>query len=296
MIRLFAGDLDGTLLNNDSKLDKETIKAIKTFQEQGGIFMIATGRNSWELSDVTDHIPDVICNCVNGAQLCDGQGREIISHPVDERDIRNFEKLAEENQYIVLYHGEENRFCNLSEEELRKKCVNYLVWTENLSVANANEFFDLVFNMDGRTVYSAGLSQILSSRILKLEVLFISKEQYQTEKMIFRKEFPGLSLACSTFFNNVEITAPDAEKGKLIKEYCRIMDIEEDEVAVIGDSGNDIGMLHGFKNSYAMGNADREVKHAAKHVTEDNQHHGAALVLKEICKRNREEIDAKDNH
>ena len=99
-------------------------------------------------------------------------------------------------------------------------------------------------------------------------------------------------LACSTFFNNVEITASDAEKGKLIKEYCRIMGIEEDEVAVIGDSGNDIGMLKAFRNSYAMGNAEPEVKLAASYVTEDNEHHGAATVCKEICRRNREEADA----
>ena len=289
MIRLFAGDLDGTLLNNDSKLDKETIEAIKAFQKQGGILMIATGRNSWELRDVTDHVPDVVCNCVNGALLCDDEGREIISHPVDEKDIRNFERLAKENRYVVLYHGENLRFCNLSEEEIKKKAVDYLVWTEHLSVAKANEFFDLVFNEDGRTVYSADLSQILSSRIMKLEILFISQQQFQKEKMIFRKEFPDLSLACSTFFNNVEITAPDAEKGKLIKEYCKIMGIEEDEVAVIGDSGNDIGMLRSFKNSYAMGNASWDVKRAAAHVAQDNRHHGAAKVLGEICRRNREE-------
>ena len=291
MIRLFAGDLDGTLLNNNSKLDQETIDAIRAFQEQGGIFMMATGRNSWELSDVTDHIPDAVCNCVNGAQLCDSEGREIISYPLKERDIRTFDRLAKENKYTVLYQGEDRRYANLSEEVLRKKCVDYLVRMENYSKTSADTFFDYVFS-DGRTVYSADLEQILPSRILKLEILFIPARQYQNEKIVLQKEFPGLSLACSTFFNNVEITAPDAEKGKLIKEYCRIMGIEEDEVAVIGDSGNDIGMLKAFRNSYAMGNAEPEVKLAASYVTEDNEHHGAARVLKEICRRNREEADA----
>ena len=292
MIRLFAGDLDGTLFNNDSKLDQETIDAVRAFQEQGGIFMMATGRNSWELADVTDHIPDAVCNCVNGALLCDSEGREIISHPLQERDIRTFDRLTKENKYTVLYHGEDRRFSNLSEAVLRKKCVDYLVRLENYSEAEANTFFNYVFNDDGRTVYSADLEQILPSRILKMEILFISTQQYQNEKRILQKEFPGLSLACSTFFNNVEITGPDAEKGKLIKEYCRIMDIEENEVAVIGDSGNDIGMLKAFRNSYAMGNAAQEVKLAAAHVTEDNEHHGTAMVLREICRRNREEADA----
>lgn len=289
MIRLFAADVDGTLLNNDSKLDQETIEAIKAFRKQGGVFMVATGRNSWELSDVTDHVSDLICNCVNGALLCDSSGREIISHPVEEKDIRTFESLAKEKQYTVLYHGENRRFSNLSEEELRKKAVDYLIWTEHFSVSRADSYFDYIFNDDGRTVYSADLDQILSTRILKLEVLFISQQQFQTERLIFRKEFPDSSLACSTFFNNVEITAPAAEKGKLIKEYCRNMGIEEDEVAVIGDSGNDISMLRSFRNSYAMGNAPWDVKHAAAYMTDDNQHHGAAKVLREICRRNKEE-------
>lgn len=44
MIRLFASDMDGTLLNNKGYISDKTIKAVKRLQKSGVTFLINTGR------------------------------------------------------------------------------------------------------------------------------------------------------------------------------------------------------------------------------------------------------------
>ncbi|MBQ6479231.1 MAG: Cof-type HAD-IIB family hydrolase [Erysipelotrichaceae bacterium] len=291
MIRLFASDLDGTLLNQESQLEEETLEAVRDFQKQGGIFMLATGRNSWEVSQVSNHLSDVVYNCVNGSLLCDGEGKQIVSYAIEEKEAIAFERLRKELNSIVLYHSENCRYCNLSLEELRNAIIRYLIKENGYTPERAQEFFHYMFG-DGKTVFSSSLEDVLPSRILKLEFLFIDGDLYREQIRRCHEVFRGCNVVNGSFFNNIEITSPRSGKGKLIREYCRIAGIKEEETAVIGDSGNDIEMLRCFRNSYAMGNATGEVKEVANYLAEDNENNGVAKVLKEICRKNREEKDA----
>ena len=253
--------------------------------------MLATGRNSWEVSQVTDRIPGVVGNCVNGSLLCDDKGKQIVSYAIDEKTAAAFERLRKKLNEVVLYHSEDGRYCNLSLEELKDTIVSYMMREHAYSFQKAEDFFYYMFG-DGRTVFSSCLDDVLPERILKLEFVFVDKNLYQDRISRCRQSFRGCNVVNGSFFNNIEITSPESGKGKLIREYCRIMGIKEEETAVIGDSGNDVEMLRCFKNSYAMGNATEEVKKAASYLAEDNENNGVAKVLKEICRRNREETDA----
>ena len=42
---LIATDLDGTLINRDGAIPQRNLDAIRTFQDEGGLFTIATGRS-----------------------------------------------------------------------------------------------------------------------------------------------------------------------------------------------------------------------------------------------------------
>ena len=62
----------------------------------------------------------------------------------------------------------------------------------------------------------------------------------------------------------VEIVAKGTNKAESLRELFRRCDIKDDEVVVIGDSGNDIPMLDEFPNSFAMKSAPEYVKSHAK--------------------------------
>lgn len=60
-----------------------------------------------------------------------------------------------------------------------------------------------------------------------------------------------------------EITDKDCNKGASVAWLGSYYGIDEDEIAVYGDGGNDIAMLKRFRHSYAMANGSDEAKAAA---------------------------------
>ena len=62
----------------------------------------------------------------------------------------------------------------------------------------------------------------------------------------------------------IEIMEKDINKAESLKKLLDICNISYDEVAVVGDSGNDIPLFENFENSFVMPNAPEEVKQKAK--------------------------------
>ncbi|MBR3006272.1 MAG: HAD family phosphatase, partial [Erysipelotrichaceae bacterium] len=97
MKKLFVADVDGTLVNEYSEFETETIEAIKRFRKLGGTFMVATGRNPWELSKITCEVEDVVLNCVNGAVLVQN-GKTIFSEYLGADQVRLAQKLCDKHE------------------------------------------------------------------------------------------------------------------------------------------------------------------------------------------------------
>ena len=75
MIKLIASDMDGTLLNSNHDIDKETVDAIRKAEEAGIIFAISTGREYESVKEVLDkHNIKAQCILSNGAEYRDEDG------------------------------------------------------------------------------------------------------------------------------------------------------------------------------------------------------------------------------
>jgi Cof subfamily protein (haloacid dehalogenase superfamily) len=86
------------------------------------------------------------------------------------------------------------------------------------------------------------------------------------------------SAARSTPFY-LDVTHPEANKGTVVREAARLLQIPLDEIATIGDMLNDIPMLTAAGLSIAMGNASPEVQRVARHVTTSNEEDGFAHAV-----------------
>ena len=66
MIRLFASDLDGTLLNEKHQFDDVIVEGIQKIVNSGHVFSIATGRGKSQCSDPRiDSLGYKVClNCL----------------------------------------------------------------------------------------------------------------------------------------------------------------------------------------------------------------------------------------
>lgn len=76
MIKLFASDLDGTLLNEKHESDEVIEQTIQNIIESGRIFAAATGRSAAMVNfhDLTDKVYII---CMNGSVIL-GQNRELL--------------------------------------------------------------------------------------------------------------------------------------------------------------------------------------------------------------------------
>ena len=84
-----------------------------------------------------------------------------------------------------------------------------------------------------------------------------------------------------SFSTNIEINIKDASKGNALMVLADRLKIDQSQVMVFGDQGNDISMFSNpnFKK-VAMGNAIELIKDSADYVTDDNDHDGIAKALK----------------
>ncbi len=80
----------------------------------------------------------------------------------------------------------------------------------------------------------------------------------------------------------VEVTHKLANKGDVVLEFSRRLGIAPDEIATIGDGGNDVFMFRKSGFSIAMGNATDAVKAEAKAVTDSNEQDGFAKAVRKF--------------
>ena len=79
--------------------------------------------------------------------------------------------------------------------------------------------------------------------------------------------------------DSIEVLHKDASKGRTLKELAEHLEIPQERVMAIGDSGNDIDMIAYAGLGVAMGNAVPEVLEVADVVTTSNNENGVANAL-----------------
>jgi len=85
--------------------------------------------------------------------------------------------------------------------------------------------------------------------------------------------------------SNIEINPKNVTKATGLQVVCDVLKMEASEVIVMGDSLNDLSMLHWAGYPVAMGNAQQPVKDASRHVTLDCEEDGVAAFLQRLLQR-----------
>ena len=108
-----------------------------------------------------------------------------------------------------------------------------------------------------------------NGKVYKLVTFFgFGKKKGELSKEInkaLRDRFPNIESSWSLIVN--ELTPKGCNKGDGLDFYCQKLNINPDDVYVVGDSGNDIAMFTRFhEHSYCMAHAYPSVKKYAKHT------------------------------
>lgn len=283
MIKLIASDMDGTLLNNDHKISKENLEAIKMAQKMGVHFAIATGRI---YSDVEPFLKEheIQCECIvmNGAEYRDRDGDILETIDIDKNKAAEiFDMIKNNDISSEIYTSNGLYSIDTRERALIQTAYRIQAFNPGTSFEEAiemakehNHFTELNFITD--------IERFLNSDIkIGKFVTFYNDEETTKKIKKTLKSIQGLAIS-STFTRNVEINNVNAQKGLILSKVAQKMGINKDEVMVVGDSFNDYSMFTEFPVSFAMENAVPEIRGVAKYITDTNDNAGVAKAIYKV--------------
>lgn len=240
-------DLDGTLLNKQSKISQSNHNILKELGKKGYLSVIASGRSPKEIVSLTSGTNINSYISLNG-QYVVYEGRVIgdyqIPFSIATRLLEEAEKLGHP---VASYTPSEYRI-NFLDDTTKKL---YLLDNAPLPVIDKQFPFKNQINL----LY-------LFSENLKHDCIL---------QKIFEKEL--------TFFRDSKYSVTIVTKGRskqsgILDIYSILKSIPLEKTYAFGDGNNDISMFNAVGHAIAMGNGTPAVKSAAEFVTKNHDQDG----------------------
>ncbi|WP_419822529.1 HAD family hydrolase [Anoxybacterium hadale] len=256
--KLVVSDLDGTLLGNDGNVSAATKELIQSYQRQGGIFTVATGRME---DAVKPHLnllnvagPAIL---YNGAKIIDMDKNDIIFEAFLKYEVaKEALKLLQDYEWdVLLYQNGKIYIKEMTpgiEKHLKKEDVECEV------VGDLHDFLQLaptkilIIGDNGKFDF---FSQDLQNR-MGIKINFTQSEE-----------------------TYLEILPEGASKGAALKTLADALKISIEDVIAIGDHLNDLSMIQVAGLGIAMENAHPQLKDNAGFITVSNEAEGVKEVL-----------------
>lgn len=288
MIQLIASDMDGTLLGKKMEVLQENVEAIRFAEEHGVKFVIATGRN---LSEARPPLEDVGIECpiiaVNGAQAFDEERNELFTIEINKDSADKIIKTLEDDQVYFEICADGHVYSNSPAQRIENMAMNlanmmpHLTFKMALSMATSQ--------LDVLPIkYIDNYQRLLeddTARILKF-IAFSHEEAKVLAPIRKNVELLPDLIVTSSYPNNIEINHQYAQKGIAVKRIADKMEIDMKNVMTIGDNLNDVSMLGVAGVSFAMGNAEMDVKNVAKYVTDVHSEAGVGKAIRRAIEEN----------
>lgn len=278
MIKLFAFDIDGTLLDNNSKVTDESREALKKLDDAGIKVVLASGRvfpsikYNQKLLGITGPIV-----ATNGS-LISLDGREIYkSYYIEDDLLKNLYEFCLEYKMDFHFYDEDNYYTN----RLNLDRIKHLKINNDFGM---NYQVDLIIKNDP-------VSYLINQgkKAIKFQISGIDEKEISKEKIIdlLDKDFGEDLYITASGDSLLEIGNKNATKWTSIEEICDKLGIYTNEVAAIGDAYNDIPMVKGAGLGFAMGNAKDKLKEVADVIVADNESGGALEAVNYVLEANK---------
>lgn len=271
MYKLVAIDLDGTLLNDESKISSENKKTIISLKDKGYQVLFASGRRYYSVKKVLSVIEkekiiianngNIIRKTTNDETIYSNylkyshvkpaveDGKEMGLHPVIHID--NYEEDID----MVI--------------ELEKKSEEYYSYLYGKDRIRKLKNFNCMPDMNILSVVYLG-----NREKLKRFSDYINKTYETSYKTYLMTNIESADAL-------LEICSYDVSKWTSIVKHANLHGIKKEEIVVIGDDNNDVEMIKKAGLGIAMKNGIDEVKEVADIITErDNNDSGLSHVLK----------------
>lgn len=269
---LICSDCDGTLTDNTKRVSKENGDAIRYFQENGGLFTVASGRFPHYAKNYQNRfVPNTFVIACNGSVLYDLKNDK----PVFVSDMKDKAKL-----FL---------------EDIMENCKNI---TEVCATGSKGTVFRFVRHnnrvIDFYTRQTIFLPKVDS--LQDVENLFSKYKEPIARYILISEEdkVDGNVKFCEEHFSSkygfkfaksfplgFEAQNEESGKGEMIDKIRELIPNIHTAIA-IGDNFNDLSMFSHSDISYAVANSPLEVKKQATKLTVSNEEHAIKAVIEDI--------------
>lgn len=278
MIKLFAFDIDGTLLDNNSNLPYSSIDAIKKLEDAGIKVVLASGRvfssvkHIQKLFGITGPIVST-----NGS-LISFDGEQIYkSYYIDSELLDKLYEFCIDHKLDFHFYDEDNYYSN----RLNLDRIKHLKIENDFGM---NYQVDLIIKNDPVSYLKS-----LGKKAVKFQVSGIDEKAKPREYFIdlLVGQFGDDLYITASGDHLIEIGNKNTTKWTSIEKICEKLGIYNSEVAAIGDAYNDIPMVNGAEIGFAMRNAKDELKDIADVIVADNENSGVLEAVNYVLEVNK---------
>lgn len=266
MKKILFTDLDGTLLNNESRIAEEMKQALTAMCEAGHVLVLSSGRPLESILEIKREagldFPGMYISANNGTLVYDCDRKTILQEMrVSHEDVSAVWKLAKEENIYVQTYTDSHIIGIKEDEEIAFYCRRI--------------HMPLLFAEDPQALLEKEPFKLLCIDLKDHERLVAFQNKLQ-ERFADRLQ---------TVFSNpmyLEVFVKEAGKGNALRFLCDYLNIPIENAVAAGDAQNDISMLNTAGLSVAMCNGEESLKKSADIVTSRSNHEcGLADVIYE---------------
>lgn len=268
---IIFSDVDGTLYDHSKIPNQQTIEDIKFAKENNANFNICTGNPYFERMRWLTKLIDVdYLISSSGAHIIDIKNDKTIYSKSIQKLIFNKILTIAKSEGIQLCFWDENNYFLLNNDSLWNDEILEYHFTNEAT----KKMFPQIYNNED---------------ICPLKVEIYSKA-YNDEKKVKKelnnlfnlfKEIDGIDITLTSI--NIEIQAKNVNKGEailwLLKNVYNNININQNDIMVIGDSNNDYSMIILSNYSYAMANASNLILTSASYFTSSVEQNGLGEAI-----------------
>lgn len=265
MAKLLAVDLDGTLFyprRIKKCIPKKNVLFLRRWIDAGNKVVLVTSRST----QFTERLKEEIQRPVDFITCCSSQiianDKVIYENWMPNEELTQILKKIEQNyEPIAFLMTTENHSCIIKYNRKVRGLFMFIykLWWWSQFVYREPFIGDnALFQQE---LKNGKVFKIMNFIGLRKNKAKISKELNKE----FREEFPEIESSWTIKVN--ELTPKGCTKGNGVEKYCELMNINKNDVYVVGDSGNDITMFEKFyEHSYCMKRGHPSVRKYAKHT------------------------------
>ena len=265
MIKLVAVDVDGTFMRDDYTYAEERFKKILARMKNSGCnFVVASGNQYYQLRDIFGKYGGEISYVSDNGAYVEARGELIFAADIPKAAVNRAVDVCKEIPDV------KNFMCGVKSAYCERGSV-------------PEDIFNFMSKYMPKMIWVDDLKKV-DDQILKFALLVPEEETYDYYKILREKLGDNLTPTTSGH-GSIDLIIPGLHKASGIKRLVEKFGITAAECAAFGDSGNDVEMLNFCGESYAMANAAREAKDAAKYICPANNDDGVILTLEKIFGR-----------